>query len=446
VTTPSPAHEVDVPVVLRPDGIDAIRRPGLVPRRLLMFGGGVLAGEGLASHSDGLPGAVADALAQRSRRGAEITVIVEPDPLSRRALDGLHGLRLHRFDAVIIVLGPSGQLSRTVPNRHGRDVLRLVALLENDCAERAPAFIYDSSPAMTPAPSHRPSAVGAPHGETATEEEPAVSRVRFRELPPQPAALGPAPPFSPVTYEGWAHLIAERLDLEIAELHTTLGPSTAPPGARPDDEAMRRRALESLHLPAGGPDERLTSLLRQAKVTFAAAGAALMIVGSDEVWPHAAVGARAPTLPRGFALSTIAVQSDRPTVISDARLDPRTTGTTWPSPTRFYAGYPIHTWDGYRIGALCIHDVTPRNVRTADLLQLWELAGQVEQHLWTSALRSGSRPGTTLPVGGRLQPAAEAEEAGRATRPPGPHVRREAIRAAGRALRSWAQGRSAPRS
>ncbi|MGN6742355.1 MAG: GAF domain-containing protein [Amnibacterium sp.] len=336
---------------------------------------------------------MADALARRSRRGAQITVIVDPDPLSTRALEGLRGLRLQRFEAVLIVL-PT-RPPEVTHDRWMRDIERLVALLTIECAEKAPAFIYGSSAALASASAGR--TTERPPGDSASPcTTPPATRVRFRELPPQPSVLGSAPPFSPVTYESWADLIVDRLDLEIAELRAAAGASRAGTPAQDDDEVMRRTALQTLQLSAGEPDEALKFLLRQAKVAFACAGAALVIVDSEHVRPHAAVGAAPPALTRDTAYSSMVIQSDRPVVVSDAHADPRAPrdpATGRRGSTRFYAGYPVHTWDGYRIGALCIYDDHPRDVGIFDLVQLWEIAGQVEQHLWTRALSRGARPG-----------------------------------------------------
>jgi GAF domain-containing protein len=396
LTTQPLAQPHEAPLSLRPDPVASIRRPGLVPRRLLMFGSGLLAGEGLGSHEAGLPGAVADGLARRSRRGADITLIIDPDPLSKRALEGLRGLRLHRFDAVIVILA-ADSTGETRDRRWTRDLQNLAALLTVECAEHAPAFIYGSSTALAGVAAGTTPRGPTPSRETAPEEEAGTAtRVHFRELPAQQPALGSPPPFSPVTYESWADLIIDRLDLAIAELHTASTAARVRSGNQQDDEAMRRLALQTLQLSAHETDEPLRFLLRQAKVTFASAGAALVLVESEQVRPYAAVGTPPPSLARGLSYSNIAIQSDRPTVISDAHLDPRVPVnplSSVPSSTRFYAAYPIHTWDGYRIGALCIYDDHPRDVRIFDLVQLWELAGQVEQHLWTRALQRGARPG-----------------------------------------------------
>ena len=96
-----------------PDRVAAVHRPGRAPLQLLMFGSGILAGLGLPTHNAGLPGAVADVLATRSGRGVDLTVVVDADPTSERAATGLLGLRLHRFDAVIVVLGDHHAVNRT---------------------------------------------------------------------------------------------------------------------------------------------------------------------------------------------------------------------------------------------------------------------------------------------------------------------------------------------
>lgn len=408
---------------IRPEAIASIRRPGLIPRRLLVFGSGVLTGEGLADHDLGLPGAIADALAQGSRRGVDITVIVDPDPISKRALTGLRGLRLHRFDAVIVILpAPTARISRA---RRTQVIQELQVLLAEECAEHSAAFIYDS-PRDSAATDRGP----APETQAPVENDSlaGTSRARFRELPPQPAVLGPAPPFSPVTYESWGELIIRRLDLDIAELNAT--PRTGPDRKADDteEETMRQKALQTLRLSTGELDQPLMSLLRQARVAFACAGAALMIVDDEHVRAHAAVGTPPPTLPRTAAYSNITIRSDRPTVISDAHRDPRVAALLGPDqPTRFYAAYPIHTWDGYRVGALCIYDEHPREVRILDLIHLWEIAGHVEEHLWTTALRSGVRPT------GPSRRTARAFRLGPADEP-APHERRRLLEALRRAI------------
>lgn len=69
--------------------------------------------------------------------------------------------------------------------------------------------------------------------------------------------------------------------------------------------------------------------------------------------------------------------------------DPRIAETTWASGEefRFYAGYPIESPDGQRIGALCIVDTKPRHFGPQDATLLRELTLRVQALLWESAAR-----------------------------------------------------------
>jgi len=52
---------------------------------------------------------------------------------------------------------------------------------------------------------------------------------------------------------------------------------------------------------------------------------------------------------------------------------------------RFYAGFPIESQDGQRIGALCIIDGKPRVFTDSDAALLRDLAKQVQRVLWSTA-------------------------------------------------------------
>ena len=85
-----------------------------------------------------------------------------------------------------------------------------------------------------------------------------------------------------------------------------------------------------------------------------------------------------------------AIDQDGLTLINDTSNDPRLEGSPYlagPDPIRFYAAYPIRTWDGYRVGVLCITDPKPRTMLPGELRPLRDFAGRVEQTLWTAALR-----------------------------------------------------------
>jgi hypothetical protein len=390
---PEPLPSADPSIRTLPAGVATIRRPGRSPYSVLMVGGGVLTGRGLRSHDLGLPGAVADALAARSGRGVDITVVVEPDPTAVRAIEGIRGLRLQRFDAVMVVLGERAALSQLSPSGWTNNLERLAALLASECAEQAPVFIYDSARSMLSVISGVPKKVTAAAAQHVDLGEgiAAQSALVFRELPLPRRAAGLGKRFSTVTYRDWADLIVQRLHVGLKESEVWVSPGTARCFRnRPDDEELRQRALRSTGIRDGARDELLEYIVHQAKATFGTGGAALNIVDADHQWPKATVGLPATTVPRDIGFCTITIQSDELTLIYDTHRDPRLSDnplTQGPQGLRFYAAYPVHTWDGYRIGSLCIYDENPRYMRETDLAALRTFAGRIEQELWSAALR-----------------------------------------------------------
>lgn len=53
-----------------------------------------------------------------------------------------------------------------------------------------------------------------------------------------------------------------------------------------------------------------------------------------------------------------------------------------PTGRKFYAGYPIESPGGQRVGALCVMDPEPRRFTTQDSELLRSSAQGVQAHLW----------------------------------------------------------------
>jgi GAF domain-containing protein len=217
--------------------------------------------------------------------------------------------------------------------------------------------------------------------------------VRFAEIAPSLHRIGLGGRFSPTDYASWSDQIVERMRLGLLELDEWLAAgATRTYRDSAADEEMRQAALESMRLGAEAPGELIDVIVRRARAVFGADGAALNIIDGEQQWQLATTRAAPTTVPRQDGFCDVTIASDGLTLINDARRDPRVSGrrlAAGPTGARFYAGVPIHTWDGYRIGALCIYDRSPRAMRDADLQELHELAGRIEQELWTEALRRG---------------------------------------------------------
>jgi GAF domain-containing protein len=375
---------------VRPDPVAGIRRSGPDPYRLLMFGGGALEGSGLSHHDLGLPGRAAEQLARETGRGVQVDVVVRTDPTTPASIAGLGGLRLRRYDAVIILLGePPAQQS--TPSSWRGALVGLVRVLLSEASPAAGLHVWDTSQSMTALGSRRSTTVTSRLTGVAEEVCVLTGRVRFGELPP-PSSPPSTGRFSEATYQTWAELMVAKLRPRLAELDRQ-GESDTPAAfrGRPDDERLRQRALTCARLVPGRQNERLEQEVRRAARMFQVSGAALTVVDGDWTWMKASTGPLTRS-PRANTICDRAIRSDRLTLVNDVQRDPLTRDIPLieSSGVRFYAGFPIHTWDGYRIGMLCIQDGTPRYVSPRELEGLRDIAGRIEQLIWSEALKRRS--------------------------------------------------------
>lgn len=379
--------------VVRPDGLAALRRSGLDPTQVLLFGDGILTGIGLRDHNLGLPGRVADALAETTGRGVDVDVVVDIDPTSSTGLAALRALRLQRYEAVFVVLGPT-HLSRHRAHQWEAEIAALAALLDSEGAASATVCVVDSSQTQRPAGG---AVRWLPWAPRADHLAPAIESVRERSGRVRFAALGPVgtePPssgrISDATYSAWADLLVREMRLApTGAAGDTLTESPAAFRSRPDEEGPRRDALRDLGIDRATHDPFLDTLVRQLKRMYDVNSAAVHLLDGDELWSRAATDAPY-AVPQAHTFCEFTIRADGPMLVNDLREDPRFRDhpTVQQLGLRFYAGYPIRTWDGYRVGTICVLDRVPRSMDRSELVGLRDFAGRVEQHLWRAALRT----------------------------------------------------------
>ena len=359
-----------------------------------MYGGGVLEGRGLRDHDLGLPGQVADQIAAKSGRGVDLDVIAVADPTASAALHGLRGMRLARYDAVIVVLGEHSVEAKVPEARWEMQFAGLAQILLTETAKVTPIALWDSSRVSFPLGFEwrtRSLSDSADRLGAVTEQVCALTaRIHYRELSTPIRRPDFASRFAQPTYAEWATEIVTPLYLRLIDAQGRIV-SVSPEAFRnrPDDERFRQRALESVRLDAGA-DAIMSAVVRQTRLMFGAARASINIIDGPVMWQKATTSEEAHRYPREMTACTHAIEHDGLTLINDTQQDPRLAGNPYfqgPDAIRFYAGYPIRTWDGYRIGVLCITDHEPREMRSADLGPLRDFAGRVEQEIWASALR-----------------------------------------------------------
>ncbi len=150
---------------------------------------------------------------------------------------------------------------------------------------------------------------------------------------------------------------------------------------RAENESERLAGLsryQMLDTAAEASFDRLTAL---ASDLFSAPIAAISLVDKDRLFFKSATGMEGRAVPREASFCTYAILSDEVTVVCDAALDPRfahNPQVTGQRGIRFYAGAPLETPEGLRLGTLCVFDCKPRPAPQAgQLAALKVLAAQV---------------------------------------------------------------------
>ncbi len=150
------------------------------------------------------------------------------------------------------------------------------------------------------------------------------------------------------------------------------------------EEPARMAAVQEhaiLDTPPDGAFDKITSL---AARLFDVPIAIVSIVDHDRIWFKSHHGLQVEQIDRDPGLCASAILQDEVWVVEDTAVDPRTLSNplvTGDFGLGFYAGAPLKTREGYNLGTLCILDVKPRQMSSADEATLADLAGLVMQDM-----------------------------------------------------------------
>ena len=149
------------------------------------------------------------------------------------------------------------------------------------------------------------------------------------------------------------------------------------------DEKARLEALRALEILDTPPSTAMDSVVQLAAETFCCPIACVAMLDEDRQWFKAQFGIALTSTPRDIAFCNYTVAGDDLFTVEDMSRDPRFADnplvTAAPN-IRFYAGVPIKTDSGHRIGALCVADVVPRKFSAGDKSRLRRL-GKVAEML-----------------------------------------------------------------
>jgi EAL domain-containing protein (putative c-di-GMP-specific phosphodiesterase class I)/GGDEF domain-containing protein len=143
-------------------------------------------------------------------------------------------------------------------------------------------------------------------------------------------------------------------------------------------EEARLDALHQFKLLDTSPSESFDRITRMAAQIFTLPIAAVSLTDRDRQWFKSRVGVDHCSIPRDKAPCAKVAEATQPLVIEDLLAHPLYANSVLAQAgTRFYAGAPLVTRDGYGLGALCVLGTEPRVARPDELAALIDLAAMV---------------------------------------------------------------------
>ena len=134
------------------------------------------------------------------------------------------------------------------------------------------------------------------------------------------------------------------------------------PAPLPLDEASRLVALRRMAILDSERDPSFDRLVQLASRQFNVPIALISLIDEEREWFKASCGFARTELNRDLAFCTYTILDDEVMVVPDARLDPRfrfNPLVTGEPGIRFYAGAPLYSVEGYKIGTICLVDSEP---------------------------------------------------------------------------------------
>lgn len=156
-----------------------------------------------------------------------------------------------------------------------------------------------------------------------------------------------------------------------------------------DYERKRLEALHHLKILDTPNEDAYDTITKAVKQMFDVPIALISLTDADRQWFKSNQGMGFSQADRSISFTPHAILKNDFFIVPDAQKDERFAKSplvTGEPGIRFYASYPLHSKDGYCLGALCIIDTKPRNMTRAKLEQLKNFAQLIEKEFFTKRL------------------------------------------------------------
>jgi diguanylate cyclase (GGDEF)-like protein len=148
----------------------------------------------------------------------------------------------------------------------------------------------------------------------------------------------------------------------------------------PHDEEARLADLHHYRIVDTGPEESFDRIARLACAMAQTPVALISLIDRDRQWFKSHIGLQARETPREMAFCAHAILEDGVMVVEDATRDARFACNSLvrrEGGIRFYAGAPIKSPSGHRLGTLCVIDRIPRRIDPRMKEMLKDMAAMV---------------------------------------------------------------------
>lgn len=353
--------------------------PGPDPDRVLLLGSGPAMGYGVLSHELALPGHLARQISAITGRGLTVDVVADGDTIMQTTVDSLGTVNLARYDAIVLTVGVNDALRNTPVREWRRQLTEVLDYTTSRMQSDGHTFLLAIQPIRTiRAFNNLTGLFPELHGRLLNREAikicAALPRVSF--IPFEPRTEATERYRSSSAYGKWAELIVpsivEALQ-QASRVETQLS-----------TEESRQGAVDALLILDTEPEARFDRIAEFARQLFNTESSVISFLDRDREWMKTRVGFDHQEAPRGTLLIEHVIRQAETFVIEDATKDDRFIDSlfvTGPPHLRFYAGHPILSRKGERVGVISIFDSKARSFSMADSKFLRDLAHLVEREL-----------------------------------------------------------------